>query len=152
MPMRHAFAASVLIAVSATAAWAAPVRKAGEWQTVINGGQPIVTCMPEDMPVDEKSITQSMSKIPGADCKMNNFTPSGDTIDYVMECMIGGSKMTATGKITQTGPDAFTSRSHSHGGNMPTPGGQTMPLPDMDTTVAFNRTGPCKPGDQQIKK
>ncbi|MGH6645098.1 MAG: hypothetical protein ACRED3_20625, partial [Bradyrhizobium sp.] len=70
MHMRQAFVVSVLVIASAATAWAAaPVRKAGEWQTSINGGQPILTCVPNDMPMDEKSIMQSMSSVPGADCK-----------------------------------------------------------------------------------
>jgi hypothetical protein len=152
MLMRHAFIVPVFLVAAAATAWAAPVRKAGEWQTSINGGQPILTCVPNDMPMDEKSIMQSMSSVPGADCKMNKFTASGDTIDYAMECTIGGSKLTSTGTITMTDPDTFTTKSHTHGGTIPAANGQSTPLPDMDMTIAFHRTGPCKPGDQQLKK
>ncbi len=152
MRMRHAVVVSILIAASAATAWAAPVRKAGEWQTTINGGQPILTCVPNDMPMDEQSIMQSMSKIPGAECKMTRFTASGNTTDYAMECMIGGGKMTSTGTITMIDSDTFTTKSHSHGGMIPTANGQTTPMPDMDLTIAFKRIGPCKPGDPQLKK
>lgn len=152
MFMRRAFVVSVLVAAAGTAAWAAPVRKAGQWQTTINGGQPVFVCLTEDMPMDEQSIMQSMSKIPGAECKMTKFTTSGDTTDYTMECTMNGSKMTSNGTITVSDPDTFTTKSHSHGGAVPGPNGQTMPMPDMDMTIAFHRTGPCKPGDRQIGK
>lgn len=145
MPMRHAFVVPVLVVASAAAAWAAPVRKAGEWQTSINGGKPILTCVPDDMPIDEKSILQSMSKIPGADCKMTKFATSGDTTEYAMECSIAGNKMTSAGTITMIDPDTFTTKSRS------TATGQATAMPGVDTTVALHRTGPCKPGDQQIK-
>jgi len=152
MLMRHAFVCSVLVVASATTAWAGPVRKAGEWQTSINGGQPMLTCVPNDMPMDEQSMMQSMSKIPGADCKMIRFITSGDATDYAMECMINGSKMTSAGTITVSDPDTFTNKSHTHGLMMPGANGQLMTVPDMDMTIAFHRTGPCKPGDQQIPK
>lgn len=152
MRMRHALVASVLVAASVATAWAAPVRKAGEWQTTINGGQPILTCVPNDMAVDEQSIMQSMSKIPGAQCTMTKFATSGNTTDYAMECTVGGSKMTSTGTITMIDADTFTTKSHSHGGAIPAANGQTTAMPDMDLTIAMHRTGPCKPGDQQLKK
>lgn len=153
MLMRNAFVASVLVAVSATTAWAAaPVRKAGEWQTSINGGQPMLTCIPTDMPMDEQSIMQSMSKVPGADCKMSKFTTSGDTTEYAMDCTISGMKMTSSGTITVSDPDTFTTKSHTHTGQAPAGNGQTMAMPDMDMTMTFHRTGPCKPGDQQMPK
>jgi hypothetical protein len=152
MLVRHAFVVPALLFASAATAWAAPVRKAGEWQTSINGGQPILTCVPNDMPVDEQSIMQSMSRIPGADCKMTKFTASGDTIEYAMECSIAGNKMSSTGTITMIDPDTFTTKSHTQGVVIPTANGQSKAMPDMDMTIALHRTGPCKPGDQQLKK
>lgn len=153
MLMRNTLVVSVLLAASAATAWAAdPVRKAGEWQTTVNGGQPMLVCLQEDMPFDQKSIMQSMAKLPGADCKMSNFTTSGDTTTYAMECTIGGNKMMSNGTITVSDPDTFTTKSHSHGGTIPGPNGQSVNMPDMDMTIAFHRTGPCKPGDHMIPK
>jgi len=93
-----------------------------------------------------------MSKIPGADCRMTKFTAAGNTTDYAMECTIGGSKMVSTGTITMNDADSFTTKSHSRGGAVPAANGQTTTMPDMDITVTMRRTGPCKPGDQQLKK
>jgi hypothetical protein len=58
--------------------------------------------------------------------------------------------MTSSGTITVTGPDAFTSKVHSHGGAIKMPDGKTLPMQDMDITTISRRLGPCKPGDRQI--
>src|ERR1700727_2283916 len=56
-----------LCTASATAAWAEPlVRHAGEWETTIDNGKPILFCYPTDVTLNQGYVLQSMSKIPGA--------------------------------------------------------------------------------------
>ena len=45
--------------------------------------------------------------------------------------------------LTQTGPDAFTSKVHSHGGAMKMPSGQTFNMPETDIVNVSRRVGPC---------
>ena len=145
-----AFAAA-LFAVSMTSASAAPVRHPGEWETVIDKGQPLIACFPQDETLDENTMMRPLAKIPGASCKLNNIKTVGDVTSISMECNIGGSTMTSSATITVTGPDAFTSRVQSKGGAIKMPNGQTVPIPDSETVTVARRLGPCKPGDRQIK-
>jgi hypothetical protein len=151
MLRRAVLVVPVLLAASAATAWANPVRRAGEWQTTMDGGQPLVACFPKDQTYDENTFTHAMSKLPGANCKTTNFSTSGDVISYSVECTIGGSLMTSSGVITATGPDSFTSKNHSHGGMVPMPNGKTMAMPDTDNVSVSRRLGPCKPGDREVK-
>lgn len=151
MPKRIALIVSFLLAAEATTAYASPVRKAGEWQTVIDGGQPLVACFPDDQTLDENTITRAMAKIPGSNCKTNSFNTTGDVTTYSVECTIGGSLMTSSGTITATGPDTYTSKSHTHGGMIPMPNGKTAAMPDTDTLTVSRRLGPCKPGEREIR-
>jgi hypothetical protein len=139
-----------LCTASATAAWAEPlVRHAGEWESTIDNGHPSVLCFPTDVTVDQNSILQQMSKLPGANCTIANWSTAGNVTTYSMQCMVGGSPMISSGTVTITGPDAFTGKSHSHGGKIPMPNGQVMAMPDVDMTTTSRRLGPCKPGDHQ---
>jgi hypothetical protein len=140
---------AVLVA-SSSPAWAAPVRHAGEWQTIIDNGQPFIACLPSDATLDQDYITRLMAKIPGADCKVSNANFSGSVISYSLQCTVNGSLMTSSGTVTQTGPDEFTTKAHSHGGSMKMPNGQTMAFPDSDMVTVQRRLGACKPGDRQI--
>jgi len=137
-------AATLLAATSALPAGANPIRHAGEWQTVIDGGSPRVACIAEDQTLDEAAIARVMTRRPGASCKTTHFTTTGDTVNYALECTIRGSVMTTSGTLTATGPDSFTSTDHSHGGAIPIPGGRALALPDTDTVTVFTRLGPCK--------
>jgi hypothetical protein len=140
----------LLSAASATTAWAEPlVRHAGEWESTIDNKQPFVICFPADVTMDQNSVLQMMSKIPGANCTMSNWSSAGNVTTYTMECTVGGSPMTSSGTVTVTGPDSYTGRSHSHGGKIPMPNGQVVALPDVDMTTTSRRLGPCKPGDRQ---
>jgi hypothetical protein len=141
---------AIFFAASTSAVFAAPVRHAGEWQTVLDGGEPRVACFPADETLDENYLMRSLSKIPGASCKVDSIKTVGDVTSYSLECNIGGSAMTSSGTITVTGPDAFTSKGHSHGGAIPMPNGKTVALPDSDTVSVSRRLGPCKPGERQI--
>jgi hypothetical protein len=142
---------AALFAVSASAVVrAAPVRHAGEWETTIDKGQPLVACFPADETLDENTLMRPLAKIPGASCKMNGIKTVGEVTSISLECVIGGSTMTSNATITVTGPDAFTSRVQSKGGAIKMPNGQTMPIPDSDTVTVSRRLGPCKPGDRQI--
>jgi hypothetical protein len=115
MPIRTAFIA-ILYAASVTATGAEPlVRHAGEWETRIDNGKPIILCFPTDITLDQNYVLQSMSKLPDATCKVTNMTTVGAVTSYSMQCTIGGSPMTSTGTITATGPDSFTGKAHSHG-------------------------------------
>jgi hypothetical protein len=137
-------------AVTATAASAEPmVRHAGEWETIIDNGRPSILCFPTDAVMDPKYIMQSMAKLPNAHCTMNNWSTTGNVTTYSLQCTIGGSVMTTSGTMTVTGPDSLTGKSHTHGGSMKMPNGQTMTFPDMEMTTVSRRLGPCKPGDRQ---
>jgi hypothetical protein len=151
MPRRIALLVPFLLAVAAATADANPVRKAGEWQTVIDGGQPLVACFPDDQTFDEKTIERTMAKLPGANCKTTSFSTTGDVTSYSLECTIGSSLMTSSGTLTATGADAFTTKEHSHGGMIPMPGGKTFAMPDADTVIVSHRLGACKPGDREIR-
>jgi hypothetical protein len=125
------------------------VRHAGQWETTIGNGKPIVLCYPTDQTFDQNTVLKQMARIPGANCTMSNMTTTGNVTSYALQCTIGGSQMTSSGTITVTGPDAYTSKAHSHGGRIPTPNGQTADMPDMDMVTVSHRTGPCQPGDRQ---
>jgi len=141
----------VLGAVLATTAWAAPlVRQAGEWETTIDNGKPMLFCYPTDVTLDQSYVMQSMSKLPGANCTMSDMKTVGNVTSYSLQCTVGGSQMISSGTITVTGPDSFTGKSHSHGGVLKMPNGQAVAMPDMDIVNVSRRLGPCKPGDRQI--
>jgi hypothetical protein len=143
--------AIALCAASGTVASAEPmVRHAGEWESTINNGKPNVFCVPNDETFDQNYVTKTMSKLPGASCTMSNWSAAGGVITYSLQCTVGGSTMTSSGTTTVTGPDAYTTKSHSHGGAIKMPDGKTVEMQDMDMTVVSRRLGPCKPGDRQI--
>jgi hypothetical protein len=148
--LKAATFAAIVFAASTAAVWAAPARHAGEWQTVLDDGQPHVVCFPSDETLDENTLMKGMSKIPGANCKMDSLKTVGDVTSYSMQCTIGGSILTSSGTITETGPDAFTTKVHTHGGAIPMPTGKTVTIPDSDTVSVARRLGPCKPGERQI--
>jgi hypothetical protein len=151
MMLKAATLVVILCAVSASAARAEQmVRHAGEWETTLDNGRPMVMCFPTDQTFDQNTITKPMAKLPGgANCTVNNWSTAGNVTSYSLQCTIGGSQMTTTGTITATGPDAYTSKSHTHGGKIPMPNGQVQDMPDMDMTTVSHRVGPCKPGDRQ---
>jgi hypothetical protein len=151
MLRRAVLVVPLFLAASAANAWANPVRRAGEWQTVIDGGQPLVACFPHDQTFDENSIARALSKLPGANCKTTSFSTTGDLTSYSIECTISGSLMTVSGTITATGPDTYTTKGHSHGGVIPMPNGKTLTMPDTDSVTVSRRLGPCKPGEREIK-
>jgi hypothetical protein len=136
--------------IASSPAWAAIVRHAGEWQTVIDNGQPLLACFSSDATLDQSYVNRLMAKLPGANCKVSNISTLLNITSYSMSCTVGGSLMTSSGTITQTGPDAFVSKTHTHGGAMKMPNGQTMVFPDNDMVTVQHRLGACKPGDHQI--
>lgn len=144
-----AFVAAVF-AVSITAVSAAPVRHAGEWEIIIDKGQPQIVCFPVDETFDENLLTRSMSKVPGASCKVDGIKTVGDVSSYSMECNINGSTLTSNGTIAVTGPDAFTSKVHTKGGVIQIPNGKTVPIPESEIVTVSRRLGACKPGERQI--
>ena len=67
----------VLCAASVSAAWAEPfVRRAGEWETTIDNGQPRILCFPTDVTLDKNYVMQPMSKLHAADCTIKPSAPS----------------------------------------------------------------------------
>jgi hypothetical protein len=138
----------VLCAASVSAAWAEPfVRRAGEWETTIDNGQPRILCFPTDVTLDKNYVTQPMSKLHAADCTITNMETVGAVTSYSIRCTVGGSPMTSSGTITATGPDSFTGKIHSHGGVIKMRNGKEVALSDMDIVTVSRRLGPCKPGD-----
>jgi hypothetical protein len=149
--LKPAISIVVLLAVAEShIAWAAPVRHAGEWETIIDKGQPLVACFSVDETLDENTMMRPLAKIPGASCKIDSAKTVGDVTSISLQCVIGGSTMSTNATITVTGPDAFTSRVQSKGGAIKMPNGQTIPIPDSDTVTVAHRLGPCKPGDRQV--
>ena len=65
---KSAIFVAALFAVSASVALAAPVRHAGEWETTIDKGQPLIACFPVDETLDENTLMRPLAKIPGANC------------------------------------------------------------------------------------
>jgi hypothetical protein len=147
--LRLAALTAAFVAVS-VAAWAGPVRHAGEWETVIDNGKPLIACFPTDQTFDETTVTRQMSKVPGASCKVDSLNTAGDVTSYSMQCVINGATMVSSGTITVTGPDAFTNKAHTSGGTMKLPNGQAITMPPSDMVTVSRRLGPCKPGDRQI--
>jgi hypothetical protein len=140
--------AVIAVAAAASSAMgAALVRHAGEWQTSVDGGPQRLICYATDETFDQNYVTRASSRIPGAACKVSNFTTIGPVTSYSMLCSIGGSQMTTTGSITVTGPDSVTGTAHSHGGVVKTAKGKEIAIPDTDIVTVSRRLGPCKPGD-----
>jgi hypothetical protein len=144
-----ASATAALTPVTTPAMAETMVRHAGEWETIIDNGKPLIMCFPTDAVVGPNYILRSMAKLPNAHCTMNNWTTTGNVTSYSLQCTIGGGVMTTSGTMTVTGPDALSGKSHTHGGAIKMPNGQTMTIPDMDMTTVSRRLGPCKPGDRQ---
>ncbi|HSZ95581.1 MAG TPA: hypothetical protein VK767_04665, partial [Bradyrhizobium sp.] len=101
---KSAIFVAALFAVSASTALAAPVRHAGEWETTIDKGQPLVACFPVDEMLDENTLMRPLAKIPGVNCKVDSVKTVGDVTSISMQCVIGGSTMTSNATITATGP------------------------------------------------
>jgi hypothetical protein len=148
--LRRTALIAALFATAATAAWAAPVRRAGEWRTTIDNGQPLIACFPADATLDQNFVTRTMARLPGVKCTVNSINTVGDVTSYSMQCSINGSVMTSSGTITATGEDAFSSKMHSHGGEIKMPNGRTLRLPDTDMVTVSRRLGPCKPNDRRV--
>ncbi len=147
---KSAIFSAALFVFTLPVVWAAPVRHAGEWETTIDKGQPLIACFPVDETLDENTLMRPLTKIPGVSCKVDGVKTVGDVTSISMQCLIGGSMMITSATITATGPDAFTTRVQAHGGAIKMPNGQTTPIPDSDTVTVSRRLGPCKPGERQI--
>ena len=142
---------AVATAVS-SATGAALVRHAGEWQTSIDNGPPRLICYATDETFDQNYVARATAGLPGASCKISNFTTVGPVTSYSTLCMIGGGQMTTTGSITQTGPDSVTGKAHSHGGVIKMANGKSIAVPDTDIVTTSRRLGACKPGDKPGEK
>jgi uncharacterized protein DUF3617 len=147
------FATLILAAatiLTATARAEPLVRHAGEWETTIDNRKPSVVCFPTDTTLDQAYVMQKMAKIPNAKCAVSDIKTVGSVASYSLQCTIGGGLMTSSGTITQTGPDAYSSKEHSHGGVIAMPDGKSFAMPDTDMVTVSHRLGPCKPGDRQV--
>ena len=149
---KSAIFATALFAFTASFASAATVRHAGQWETTIDKGPPMIACFPVDETLDENTLMRPLAKIPGASCKVDSVKTVGEVTSISMQCVIGGSTMISNATITSAGPDAITSRVQTKGGAIKMPNGQTMPIPDSDTVTVSRRLGPCKPGDRQMPR
>lgn len=142
---------SMLFTATAMAAQAAPVRRAGEWQTSIDGNPGRVVCIAHDATFDSTTLAKEMAKVPGAKCAAANFSVMGPIIKATLACDINGMHMVTDSVITATGPDAYTTRTHSHTtGAMKLADGRSMSFPDQDMTLVSKRLGACKPGEKTI--
>jgi hypothetical protein len=147
MSKRAAFAS---LALSVFLVGAGAVRRSGEWEVTVDNGRPRVVCFPTDQTFDQQTLTRAMAKIPGSSCTMTTLTTVGDVLTFATQCAVQGTTISTNGTITRTGPDAFISKVHSHGGAVKLPSGQTYTIPDMDIVNVSRRLGPCKPGDHQV--
>src|ERR1700744_4521731 len=101
MTLKSAALTAVLCALSSGAASAEPmVRHAGEGETTIDNGKPLVVCYATDQRFDQNAILKQMAKIPGANCTMSNLTSTGNVTSYTLQCTVGGSQMTSAGTIS----------------------------------------------------
>ena len=146
----RSLAALITLAALSAPGEAAMVHRAGEWQTVINGGRPLLVCFSTDATVDQAYEMRLLSTIKGASCKLTAMSISDKAARYTAQCIIGDIPMTQDGTITETGRDTFLNKVHGSGGGVSMLTGKNMSLPDMDVVSVEHRLGPCKPGDQQI--
>jgi hypothetical protein len=148
MPRR--IASATLLLLLAPAALAAPVRRAGEWQTIIDGGTPLMSCVSSDKEFNKDAVLQQMAQMPNVTCQMNQWDPSGDSITYSLQCSFQGNQITTSGTMTQTGSDEFTTKSHTSAFSM-TIDGKTMAMPASDMTIVARRLGgTCQPTDRKV--
>ncbi len=148
MPNRAVFA--VVLFALAPAALAEPVRHAGEWQTIIDGGEPRLSCAKTDKAFDKDSVLKTMASMPEIKCQFNNWSEDGDDVTYSLQCTIQGQTLDTSGVMTKTGTDAYIVKSHTGAFTMPIPGGKPMTMPASDMVITSRRLGDCKPGDRQV--
>jgi Protein of unknown function (DUF3617) len=149
------FAAAFLVLSITTALAAAPVRRAGEWETTFgtdNTAPPRVVCYGKDEVLDQNNMTRAMSRIPGANCTIDQLNTVGNVTTFSSKCTVQGNTITSSGTITVTGQDAFATKIHSSGGTFKMPNGQSMTMPESDMVIASHRLGPCKPGERQVNE
>jgi hypothetical protein len=142
--MKTVLNALVLVAALAGAAQTAQAAtaRAGEWETVLDGGKPNLVCLHQDRTFDAATI-EKMSQAPGLKCDFSNLHSSGAAASISAVCAVGGGRMSIETVITSTGPDSYVTRTRSHFE------GGSMKIPDMDMTQTGRRLGDCKPGDRQ---
>ena len=148
MPSYAALLAALFIA-SATTAFAAPVRRAGEWQTVTDNGEPEIACLRVDATLDQKSVRRGVARLPGVSCRMQAMTNVGRITSIAVQCTQPGvGVMTLTGTTVTTGADAFTSTMQSHADYYGPDTEKRLAVPYATMTSVSRRLGPCKPGDR----
>jgi len=149
LPLRPLPIAALLAALAGAGA-GAPVRHAGEWRTQTGGAAPRLSCYPSDQTLDQAYLLRVASRLPGASCKAASLSTAGPLTSFSIACTVGGKAMTASGTVTDTGPDAYVSRTRTHGGALKMLAGLAVPFPDTDTTTVGRRLGPCRPGDHVV--
>jgi hypothetical protein len=141
---------AALLAATAGAAAGSAVRHAGEWQTRSGAAAPRLSCYRTDQTFDEAYLLRVAARLRGASCRMASYSAAGPLTTWAMSCTVGGSPLTASGTVTDTGPDAYVSRTRTHGGAFKLLTGIALPIPDTDTTTVGRRLGPCRPGDKVV--
>ena len=139
-PIYRTAAAAIAATVMASAAMAAPIARAGEWQTVIEGRSTYV-CLSQDRAYDADSLARSTSAIPGAQCSVADYRSAGAVTSFTMACSAGAARLTTHNTLTVTGDQAYTLRVTSH------LDGGAQAVPDHDVTQVAHRTGDCQPRD-----
>ena len=128
--------------VAAAAAAAAPVAKAGEWETVI-GQRTTYVCLPKDKTFDIEGLAKVMPG--GGKCEVHDLHTAGAVTTFAMACDVGGGHMTTNNTLTVTGAESYTMHATSHMTGGP------QAIPDMDITQVSHRTGACQPRDRMAK-
>jgi hypothetical protein len=130
------------LVAAASAAAAAPVARAGEWESTI-GGRTNYVCLAKDRAYDVEGLAKVMPG--GGKCAVSDLHTAGPVTTFVMACDIAGGHMTTHNTLTMTGDQAYTMRATSHMDGGP------QKIPDMDITQVSHRTGPCQARDRMAK-
>jgi hypothetical protein len=134
-----ALVAAAAFLASSNVAAAAPVARAGEWESTV-GARKVIICLKHDRSFD--SIASLTTRMPQVKCGPVDYHSAGPVGTFTVTCEVAGGRLTSHGTIISTGPDSYTSHVTSH-----MVGGQ-MAMPDMDMVQTGRRLGECKPGDR----
>jgi len=118
--------------------------RAGEWETIIDGGRRSIVCIPADKNFDQATVSKLMSSA-GIKCNVSAFQTLGPVTTSAMVCEVAGGHLSVRSTFTFNGQDSYITRSISH------LEGGSVKMPDMDMTQTAHRLGACKPGDRQSR-
>jgi hypothetical protein len=141
--VRTAIVAGVLVATAGAAA-AAPVARAGEWESTI-GGRTNYVCLPKDRTFDIDGLSRIMPMGGGKCSPVSDLHTAGTVTTFTIACDVAGGHMTTHNTLTVTSDQAYTMHvtSHLEGG--------TIKMDDMDLTQVARRTGECQPRDRMAR-